>query len=160
MFVKPSHYLLLSPPVASFHSHSLTHSCGYAEKLDNIENTIEGIHAKIDKSERLLRGIESLPAYIGQSLRKQKERRVKLIKEDRSVLPPSSSLFPHSAFTCNLHGVKDVLQGRKTVTSNKMCPPLAFYIPPLPLTHGQYFYHSPLLHYSRPHPTLSSRYAW
>jgi hypothetical protein len=56
-----------------------------AEKLDSIENTIEGIHAKMDKSDRLLRGIESLPAYIGQSLKKQKERRVKLIKEDRSV---------------------------------------------------------------------------
>jgi len=55
------------------------------EKIDSIENSLEGINAKLDKGDRLLRGIESLPAYIGQSLKKQKPRRLKLIAADRSV---------------------------------------------------------------------------
>lgn len=56
-----------------------------AEQLDRIENTVEMMHAKLDKTDRLLRGIESLPAYIGQAMKKAKPRRVKWIQADRSV---------------------------------------------------------------------------
>uniref|UniRef100_A0A6B2L835 t-SNARE coiled-coil homology domain-containing protein n=1 Tax=Arcella intermedia TaxID=1963864 RepID=A0A6B2L835_9EUKA len=44
-----------------------------AEQIDRIENSVENIHSNMDKAERLLRGIESLPAYIGNSMRAKKE---------------------------------------------------------------------------------------
>jgi len=43
-----------------------------ARTIDNIENKLEDIHAHMDRTEKLLRGIESLPAYIGNSLNKKK----------------------------------------------------------------------------------------
>lgn len=67
-------------------SETLTELSRQAEQLDRIENTIEGIHGKLDRADELLRGIESLPAYIGQSLRKSKPRRVKRIEADRKIV--------------------------------------------------------------------------
>jgi archaellum component FlaC len=56
-----------------------------ARTIDNIENTIEDISAKLDKTERLMRGIESLPAYIGNSLSKKKDTTPVKISQDRSI---------------------------------------------------------------------------
>jgi hypothetical protein len=56
-----------------------------ARVIDNIENTLENIHGQMDKAERLLRGIDSLPAYIGNSLNKKKDKVRPKITEDRTV---------------------------------------------------------------------------
>lgn len=57
-----------------------------AEKLDNIENRVDNIHAKLDKVDEYIECIKSLPAYIGYSLRKdQRIRRIERVKHDRSV---------------------------------------------------------------------------
>lgn len=42
------------------------------ETLDRIESNLNNIHYNLDKSDRLLRGIESLPAYIGNAMKKKK----------------------------------------------------------------------------------------
>eukprot|EP01128_Nolandella_sp_AFSM9_P011730 TRINITY_DN8659_c0_g1_i1.p1 TRINITY_DN8659_c0_g1~~TRINITY_DN8659_c0_g1_i1.p1 ORF type:complete len:574 (-),score=121.68 TRINITY_DN8659_c0_g1_i1:37-1605(-) len=66
-------------------SETLVELSRQADQLDQIENTIEGIHGKLDYADRLLRGIESLPAYIGQNLGKSKPLRVKRIVADRKL---------------------------------------------------------------------------
>jgi len=39
-----------------------------AEQLDRIERNVDNIHANLDKSDRLLRGMESIPAYFGNKV--------------------------------------------------------------------------------------------
>jgi hypothetical protein len=45
-----------------------------AETIDRIELGIDNIHASLDKTHKLMRGIESIPSYIGNSLSKRKDQ--------------------------------------------------------------------------------------
>jgi len=56
-----------------------------AESIDRIENHVENIHANLDTSDRLLRGIESLPAYIGNALRSKQKPKPPPTATDRSI---------------------------------------------------------------------------
>eukprot|EP01125_Pyxidicula_operculata_P009253 TRINITY_DN3057_c0_g1_i1.p1 TRINITY_DN3057_c0_g1~~TRINITY_DN3057_c0_g1_i1.p1 ORF type:complete len:532 (+),score=145.78 TRINITY_DN3057_c0_g1_i1:41-1636(+) len=56
-----------------------------AEQIDRIEQNVENIHDNLDKGERLIRGMESLPAYIGNALSKKRKQRVIQAAKDRSI---------------------------------------------------------------------------
>jgi len=77
--------------------------------IDNIEFAVENIHANMDKTGRLLRGIESLPAYIGNSLAKRKEKPITPKPTDRkiqivkSVSPPMEVEILCKNVDCSFH---------------------------------------------------------
>mmetsp|Transcript_11130 Transcript_11130/g.12250 ORF Transcript_11130/g.12250 Transcript_11130/m.12250 type:complete len:527 (+) Transcript_11130:41-1621(+) len=56
-----------------------------AERIDRIEGHVDNIHRNLDESNRLLKGIESLPAYIGHSMRKKKKNKPREPYKDRSI---------------------------------------------------------------------------
>jgi hypothetical protein len=45
-----------------------------AEQIDRIEGNVERIHSRLNETNTLLRGIESLPAYIGNKFKKDKKQ--------------------------------------------------------------------------------------
>lgn len=56
------------------------------EQIDRVENNVESIHANLDKSNRLLRGIESFPGAVVNSLTKDKTGREPTEVKDRTVI--------------------------------------------------------------------------
>eukprot|EP01122_Echinamoeba_exundans_P017571 TRINITY_DN938_c0_g1_i3.p1 TRINITY_DN938_c0_g1~~TRINITY_DN938_c0_g1_i3.p1 ORF type:complete len:339 (+),score=72.26 TRINITY_DN938_c0_g1_i3:601-1617(+) len=65
-----------------------------AEQIDRIEGNVERIHARLNETNTLLRGIESLPAYIGNKFKKDKKQPPpvvdppdRTIKVERTVKP-------------------------------------------------------------------------
>jgi hypothetical protein len=64
--------LALANEIYQTSSESLVELAQQGETLDRIESNLNNIHYNLDKSDKLLRGIESLPAYIGNSLKKKK----------------------------------------------------------------------------------------
>jgi hypothetical protein len=55
-----------------------------AEQIDRIDNTLDSIHSKLDRSEKLMRDIESLPAYIGSTFSKKSKRKI-MAPQDRNI---------------------------------------------------------------------------
>jgi hypothetical protein len=64
--------LSLANEIYQTSSDSLVELAQQGETLDRIESNLNNIHYNLDKSDKLLRGIESLPAYIGNALKKKK----------------------------------------------------------------------------------------
>lgn len=56
-----------------------------AEQIDRIENNVESIHGNIEKSNRLLRGIESVPGSIANSFTKDIPNKGPAEFKDRTV---------------------------------------------------------------------------
>lgn len=54
------------------------------EQIDRIDGYLDSIHSKLDRSEKLMRDIESLPAYIGSTFSKRSKRRI-MSPQDRNV---------------------------------------------------------------------------
>lgn len=57
-----------------------------AEQIDRIEGNVDRINARLTETDRLLRGIESLPAYIGNKFKNNKQKPPPIIDPpDRTV---------------------------------------------------------------------------
>eukprot|EP01127_Copromyxa_protea_P002557 TRINITY_DN1245_c0_g1_i2.p1 TRINITY_DN1245_c0_g1~~TRINITY_DN1245_c0_g1_i2.p1 ORF type:complete len:455 (-),score=67.76 TRINITY_DN1245_c0_g1_i2:108-1472(-) len=56
-----------------------------AEQIDRIEGSLDRVHFKMDKAERLLRDIESLPAYIGSAIYTKANKRQIHEPRDRKI---------------------------------------------------------------------------
>jgi len=57
-----------------------------AEQIDRVESMVENIHENMNKTDKLLRGIESLPAYIGNSIFRKKEPSPRVVgSKDRTI---------------------------------------------------------------------------
>eukprot|EP01120_Amphizonella_sp_Union-15-10_P002768 TRINITY_DN13061_c0_g1_i1.p1 TRINITY_DN13061_c0_g1~~TRINITY_DN13061_c0_g1_i1.p1 ORF type:complete len:461 (-),score=88.31 TRINITY_DN13061_c0_g1_i1:33-1415(-) len=57
-----------------------------AETIDRIEASVENIHHHLDTSDKLLRGIESLPAYIGNLMKSKKKPMPVQDPKDRKII--------------------------------------------------------------------------
>jgi hypothetical protein len=68
-----------------------------SETIDRIEANVESIHANLEKADKLIRGMESLPAYIGQKFRK------KGAKPPPVVDPPDRTVRLSFFLSANLH---------------------------------------------------------
>lgn len=57
-----------------------------AEQIDRIEGNVDRINARLGETSQLLRGIESLPAYIGNKFKKDKKKPPPIMEPpDRTV---------------------------------------------------------------------------
>jgi len=64
-----------------------------AEQIDRIETGVESIHGGLDKTHKILKGIESLPSYIGNALaKKDKGKSFEAVpsKPERIIAVPTS----------------------------------------------------------------------
>eukprot|EP01126_Amoeba_proteus_P064609 TRINITY_DN9068_c0_g1_i1.p1 TRINITY_DN9068_c0_g1~~TRINITY_DN9068_c0_g1_i1.p1 ORF type:complete len:542 (-),score=102.42 TRINITY_DN9068_c0_g1_i1:36-1661(-) len=66
-------------------SDTLTILAEQGEQIDRIEAGLDRIHFKLDRGERLLRDIESLPAYLGNSLWEKSNKRKILTPAQRNL---------------------------------------------------------------------------